>query len=310
MSSSHSVHHKAASSPGGLIGLFLCGLALALAGALALATQRIGPSPRGALLGLTTFLALGLLAFLLWWTWGCFNLRYSLEPEALVIRWASNRYILPYTGLDKPRLGGPPLPPRGLRWPGYAVGRIPDAEGGSSGGPVFSLATRPPAEQVLLSTPVGGFAISPANPAIFMSDLETRRKLAAAAGDLATLPRVQRRGPAGQGLWGDPLALRALVVGLLLNVLAFTWIAWQYPGLPERVALRYRYDPGFGLTLPGAPQPVGTVWRLPMLSLALLLVNATGAALIHRRIRMGANLLLIGAAIVQAGLVFILTRLG
>jgi hypothetical protein len=101
-----------------------------------------------------------------------------------------------------------------------------------------------------------------------------------------------------------------LVVGLLLNLLAFTWIAWQYPGLPERVALRYRYDPGFGLTLPGAPQPVGTVWRLPMLSLAMLLINAAAAALIHKRIRMGANLLLIGAAIVQAGLVFILTRLG
>ncbi|HQZ72172.1 MAG TPA: PH domain-containing protein [Anaerolineae bacterium] len=307
MSSSHSVHHKAASSPGGLIGFLLCGLALALAGALALAAQRAGPSPRGALLGLTTVLALSLLAFLLWWSWGYFNLRYSLEPDALVIRWASNRYILPYAGLDKPQLGGPRQPPRGLRWPGYAVGRVPDEEGVATGGPVFSLATRPAAEQVLLGTPVGGFAISPTDPATFLSDLETRRKLATGG---STQPRIQRRGLAGLDLWGDSLALRALVVGLLLNLLAFTWIAWQYPGLPERVALRYRYDPGFGLTLPGAPQPVGTVWRLPMLSLAMLLINAAAAALIHKRIRMGANLLLIGAAIVQAGLVFILTRLG
>ena len=307
MSSSHSVHHKAASSPGGLIGFLLCGLALALAGALALAAQRAGPSLRGALLGLTTVLALSLLAFLLWWSWGYFNLRYSLEPDALVIRWASNRYILPYAGLDKPRLGGPRQPPRGLRWPGYAVGRVPDEEGVATGGPVFSLATRPAAEQVLLGTPVGGFAISPTDPATFLSDLETRRKLATGG---STQPRIQRRGLAGLDLWGDSLALRALVVGLLLNLLAFTWIAWQYPGLPERVALRYRYDPGFGLTLPGAPQPVGTVWRLPMLSLAMLLINAAAAALIHKRIRMGANLLLIGAAIVQAGLVFILTRLG
>ena len=307
MSSSHSVHHKAASSPGGLIGFLLCGLALALAGALALAAQRAGPSPRGALLGLTTVLALSLLAFLLWWSWGYFNLRYSLEPDALVIRWASNRYILPYAGLDKPQLGGPRQPPRGLRWPGYAVGRVPDEEGVATGGPVFSLATRPAAEQVLLGTPVGGFAISPTDPATFLSDLETRRKLATGG---STQPRIQRRGLAGLDLWGDSLALRALVVGLLLNLLAFTWIAWQYPGLPERVALRYRYDPGFGLTLPGAPKPVGTVWRLPMLSLAMLLINAAAAALIHKRIRMGANLLLIGAAIVQAGLVFILTRLG
>ena len=307
MSSSHSVHHKAASSPGGLIGFLLCGLALALAGALALAAQRAGPSPRGALLGLTTVLALSLLAFLLWWSWGYFNLRYSLEPDALVIRWASNRYILPYAGLDKPQLGGPRQPPRGLRWPGYAVGRVPDEEGVATGGPVFSLATRPAAEQVLLGTPVGGFAISPTDPATFLSDLETRRKLATGG---STQPRIQRRGLAGLDLWGDSLALRALVVGLLLNLLAFTWIAWQYPGLPERVALRYRYDPGFGLTLPGAPQPVGTVWRLPMLSLAMLLINAAAAALIHKRIRMGANLLLIGAAIVHAGLVFILTRLG
>ena len=307
MSSKHSVHHKAASSLGGLIGLLLCALVAALASGLTPAALRAGPSPRGALLGLTTAVVLGFLAFLLWWSWGYFNLRYSLEPEALVIRWASNRYVLPYAGLDKPRRGGPSLPPRGLRWPGYAVGRIPDTDEDPVVGPIFSLATRPAAEQVLLGTPVGGFAISPSDPSTFISDLEARRKLAVGG---SALPFVQRRGLAGISLWTDSLALRALVVGLLLNLLAFIWIAWQYPGLPAAVALRYHYDPVFGLTLPGALQPADTIWRLPMLSLALLLFNVAAAALIHKRIRMGAHLLLIGSALVQAGLVLILTRLG
>lgn len=307
MSSRHTVHHRAASSPGGLIGIVACGLSAAVVIGLVLAALRAGPSPRGVLLALTTVAALALLCFLLWWSWGYFNLRYSLEPDALVIRWASNRYILPYAGLHRPRPGGPTQSPRGLRWPGYFVGRVADADLAVDGGPVFSLATRSAPEQVFLGTPVGGFAISPTDPATFISDLEARRKLATGG---ATAPRIERRGLTGLALWSDALALRALVVGLLLNLLAFAWIAWQYPGLPEQVALRYRYDPGFGLTLPGSPQPADTVWRLPMLSLALLLLNAAMAALIHKRIRMGANLLLIGAAIVQAGLVLILTRLG
>jgi membrane protein YdbS with pleckstrin-like domain len=307
MSSRHTVHHRAATSPGGLIGILACGLTAAVVVGLVLAALRAGPSPRGVLLALTTVAAVALLCFLLWWSWGYFNLRYSLEPDALVIRWASNRYILPYSGLQKPRRGGPAQSPRGIRWPGYFVGRVGGGAAPADGEPVFSLATRPAPEQVLVGTPVGGFAISPADPTTFIGDLETRRKLAAGG---AIAPRIERRGLTGLALWSDALAMRALVVGLLLNLLAFAWIAWQYPALPEQVALRYRYDPGFGLTLPGSPQPADTVWRLPMLSLALLLLNAAVAALIHKRVRMGANLLLIGSAIVQAGLVLILTRLG
>ena len=40
MSSKHSVHHKAASSLGGLIGLLLCALVAALASGLTLAARR------------------------------------------------------------------------------------------------------------------------------------------------------------------------------------------------------------------------------------------------------------------------------
>ena len=47
-----------------------------------------------------------------------------------------------------------------------------------------------------------------ATSATFLSDLETRRKLATGG---STQPRIQRRGLAGLDLWGDSLALRALV---------------------------------------------------------------------------------------------------
>lgn len=302
----HSVHHRAAPSAGGLLGLALSALAAGLAAALVLATLRQGPSPRGALLGLLTLAALVLCGFLVWWTWAFFRLRYSLEPEALVIRWGSLRYVLPYGGLGRARRGGGGSP-SGLRWPGYYVGPVQEAEGAAEEAGGYCLATRPPEEQLLLPTPSGAFCISPADPDRFLQDLEARRRLAEGGPD--TWPRVQRVGLAGLDLWTDGLALRALVVGLLLNLLAFTWIAWQYPHLDPTIALRLHYDPLWGLTLPGAPQPSSTVWRLPLLGLALLCFNALTAALLHRRVRLGANLLLIGAAIVQAGLVLILTRL-
>lgn len=308
----HSVHHRAAPSAGGWLGLGFSLLALGLCAALVLATLQQGPSPRGALLSLVALAAFGLSAFLLWWTWAYFRLRYSLEPEALVIRWGSLRYHLPYGGLGTPRRGVVTAAPAaegaraGLRWPGYYIGGAGDGDAAAGIPDTYCLASRPPEEQILLPLAGGAFGISPADPDRFLQDLEARRRLAALPD---TGPRVQRTGLAGLDLWTDGLALRALVVGLLLNLLAFLWIAWQYPQLEPMIALRLHYDPVWGLTLPGAAQPSSTVWRLPLLGLALLVFNALVAALLHRRVRLGANLLLIGAAIVQAGLVLILTRL-
>jgi hypothetical protein len=252
-------------------------------------------------------IALGMLAIaavLAWWTWGYFNLRYSLDPDALVIRWAASRYVLPYASIagHGPVDDAPAGRRRGLSWPGYVVGRRADGPGVR-----LSLATRPASEQLLIRAEGAELAISPAQPELFVQDLQNRRRLAGATGQA---PRMERGGLAALSLWDDPMALRALAVGLMLNLLASGWIAWQYPGLPEQVALRYRYDPEVGLTLRGLLQPLATVWRLPLLSLAVLVLDLMMAALIHSRIRLGANLLLLGGAIVQAGLVLMLTRLG
>lgn len=308
----HSVHHRASPSAGGWLGLVLALLAAGLCAALVLATLRQGPSPRGALLGLVALAALGLMGFLLWWTWAYFSIRYSLEPEALVIRWGSLRFHLPYGGLGSPRRGATSVAAAGalgrLRWPGYYIGGAGDGDAAAGIPDTYCLATRPPEEQIILPIAGAAFGISPADPDRFLQDLEARRRLAEGLPDDG--PRVQRTGLAGLELWTDGLALRALVVGLMLNLLAFLWIAWQYPQLESMIALRLQYDPVWGLTLPGAAQPSSTIWRLPLLGLALLGFNALLAALLHRRVRLGANLLLIGAAIVQVGLVLILTRLG
>lgn len=308
----HSVHHRPAPSAGGWLGLGLAALAAGLGAALVMATLGQGPSPRGALLGLVTLADLGLMGFLFWWTWAYFTLRYSLEPEALVIRWGSLRFHLPYGSLGSPRRGvnsaAAAATRGGLRWPGYYIGSAGDGDAAAGIPDTYCLATRPPEGQLLLPIAGAAFGISPADPDRFLQDLEARRRLAEGLPDDG--PRVQRTGLAGLELWTDGLALRALVVGLMLNLLAFLWIAWQYPQLESMIALRLHYDPVWGLTLPGAAQPSSTIWRLPLLGLALLGFNALLAALLHRRVRLGANLLLIGAAIVQVGLVLILTRLG
>ncbi len=297
---------EASPSRGRWIGLGLCLGALALLGALIWAMRLAGPSPRGALLGLAALSVLPLLLLLAYWTWGYFSLRYELSRDGLIIRWAASRQVLPMAeirGLSAGRAYAAPL--RGLRWPGHQVGRtyIDTEEGGRQ---TLAYATLPPEEQLLVITSSLVYAISPAEPKAFAAELERRRAMGVAR---HWEQGTERPRWARLSIWSDPLALRALAVALILNALAFAWIAWQTPSLPERVVVQYRYDAALDAIVRGPAQPLATVWRLPMISLAALFLDIVLAALVHTRARLGANLLLIGATLVQVALLIVLTRL-
>src|SRR5215212_9140201 len=157
-------------SVAGLVGLVLVTGLLGIAGLLGwaalqrLATQYDLPVFLYALLAGLAGAAALLLAYHLCSYW---SLRYTLDRNALVIRWGGLRQVIPLARIgqavalaDLPPAERPPSP-RGLRWPGLWVGTARPA----TGAPVLSYATAPPARQVLLVTPTVRYTISPATPA-------------------------------------------------------------------------------------------------------------------------------------------------
>lgn len=297
---------EAAPSRGGWIGLGLSLASLAALSGLVLAIRALGPGPRSALLGLLALAVLPLILLLVYWTWGFFSLRYRVGRDGLIIRWAASRQVVPMAEILSVEAGRPfAAPLRGLRWPGHLIGRtlVEDAAGPQV---TLAYATAPAEAQLLVVTRSLAYAISPADPAAFVAELERRRAMGPAQ---AWTQHTERPGWASLSLWSDPLALRALAVAVMLNALAFAFIAWQYPSLPERVVVQYRFDAALGATVRGPAQPLDTVWLLPFISLAALLLDIGLAAAVHARARLGANLLLIGATLVQIALLIVLTRL-
>lgn len=300
---------RASPSRGGWIGLgAVTGLG-ALAWFLVSWIRRLGPSPRSALLGLLVLLLLILLVLMAYWTWGYFNLRYRLSRDGLAIRWGAGRQIVPMSEILRLSAGRPFIAPvRGLRWPGYVLGRTliaGEAEGEAQ--VVLAYATQPPEGQLLVHTRSLTYAISPEDPAGFIEDFKRRRGL----GPVQDLTQhTERPRWASLSIWSDPTALRALLTAFLLNALAFAFIAWQYPELPEQVVVQYQFDAQRGFSYPGSAQPLATVWRLPFISLAGFLLNGALAAGLHPRSRLAANMLLMGSAVVTIALILVLTRLG
>jgi hypothetical protein len=298
---------RAAPSRGGWIGLgFVAAGLLVLAGILSLMRSG-GLGPRTAVLGVSAAALLPFLLLIAYWTWGFFSLRYEIGRDGLVLRWAASRQVIPMQEITRLMAGRAYATPlRGLHWPGHWVGRsqVEDVEGSLR--ETLAYATQPPEDQLLVMTHSLAYAISPADPEAFVADFKRRRSLGPAQ---QLVQHTVRPAWARLGIWSDPLALRALAVALTLSVLAFAWIAWQYPSLPERVVVQYRYDPALGATVQGPSQPLATVWLLPLIGLAALIVDLVLAAAVHARARLGANLLLIGASIMQILLLIVLTRL-
>jgi hypothetical protein len=232
-------------------------------------------------------------AFLAYHLYGYWSLRYLLDRNALIIRWAGLRQVIPLERIrqavavaDLPPADRPPRL-RGLRWPGLWIGTTRPADRP----PVLSYASAPPARQVLLVTPTLHYTISPAAPADFLADLAQRQALGPTQ-DLAQ--GTEPAGLAGHPLLSDRVALGLVIGGLLLNLALFGYLAFMYPHLPDVIALHWNTQ--------GDPDRIGhpdELLRLPLIALALWGADLLGAALVHRRERLAALFLYAGAAVVQ-----------
>ena len=234
--------------------------------------------------------ALPLVAFLAYAYYGLAKLAYRVERNGVQIRWGAVVdlvprdeivEIVPFAALSK-RLGD------GWGWPGYRIGDV-QVEGL---GRVRLYTTRPPEQSLAVRTRNRTYIISPANVEGFLADYRTRRKL----GPIVHWTEGRRLpGLLNLSIWRDRLAGELALLGLVLNLALFGYLAARYPGLPPRLTLSY--------DLQGMADRIGgrsELLALPALGLAMLVVNAALAVWLHRKERVLALLLLSNGPVVQA----------
>lgn len=200
-------------------------------------------------LGLVLFLSAPTIALLLYWTMALERARYRVTADSLQIAWGPLRHELPLSDVqlvEETSAEATQLQSfRGLRWPGYLLGRgqLDDAHRL----PVTFFATRPPPGALLLTSSGEWYGLSPQEPGAFREALTTA---------LSRLPQDVARSPDKQNgwlawsVWRDRLARILLMAAPLLNALHFAVLAGIFPTLPGEVPLRMD---GAGLILLSGP---------------------------------------------------------
>ncbi|MCX2727486.1 DUF1648 domain-containing protein [Thermomicrobium sp. 4228-Ro] len=309
---------RAAPSAGGLIGL---GLFLALGATAVLAGLGLVGLTRSSLPPLALWLvflvcggATALVGYLLF---AYFSIGYDITDDSIRIRWANRIEEIP---VDRLSYAGPAAPLLGsVRhawqpfWPGYYVGWIR-----APFGRVRVVATQPTSRQLLLSTDTRHWAISPAQPVLFLEHIATvRRRQArgtaqpeiagreqlAAAGWTAAFPTVGDVASAGMvrerprvlrpAFLRDRVAVGLLVVSgaLLLGLVGYLIV--RYETLPETLVLHWNAS--------GLPDRIGTrrdLWLLPFVALIVTVANVALALLAEQLEAFAARLILGGTVIV------------
>ncbi|MCL6429829.1 MAG: PH domain-containing protein [Anaerolineae bacterium] len=233
--------------------------------------------------------ALVLTLFVAYSLCGLASLAYRIERNGIIIRWAAGEEVVPMPEIvaveplraASRRLAG------GIGWPGCRFG-----QGRLEGVGRVQLYATQASRALLIRTRERSYVITPANVDGFMSDYHTRRLL----GPIARW-KAGKRVPAvlDPSIRHDRLAGWLGLAGLLVNLGLFGFVAARYPQLAPRIVLSF--DPR------GLADRIGAsteVFLLPGIGLAILLVNAILAALVHRRERILALLLLCNTLVVQA----------
>lgn len=298
---------KPAPSRGAWIGLAMTAAALVACALLLVLVRATAAGPRRAVLIATLLLALPLTLRLAYWVWGLLSMRYVLGRDGLIIQWAASRQVVPMAAITHVLAGRAyDAPLVGMRWPGHEVGRTTLSDDDGVRRDALVYATTSPEDQLVVLTASLAYAISPADPQAFVDDFRLRHRL----GPTAAWEQHTDRSPLARlSLLADRPALGLLALAAGLNVLAFLWLTWHYPALPEQIALRLRFDPALGLPTANPLSPTASAWNLPLIGLAVLAANGALAAAGHSRARFAALLLGTGAVLVQLAVGVVLFRL-
>ena len=239
-----------------------------------------------------------LLLHLLYRTWGAFTLEYWVDRNAVTIRWANLRQIIPLPAIQQIVTGGAQDSEHQSwrHWPAPQVRRAyaPALDR------VILFATRPLDDCLLLDTGDAVFALSPLAQSAFLDAVQSRfqmgvaQPLAMEQRSTATLTPLLGPGRVGPVLLGLGMAGALLLFGILML---------RFPELPNPLPIRYTRD-----GLPDMVRDKELLFRLPMIGLSAWLVNgASGLLMMARKQPVGAYLLWGGTIVVQ-GFLFLALR--
>jgi hypothetical protein len=260
---------------------------------LALRIARRMPDLISLLFGLLCLLTVPLLAALGYSLYGLLTLTYDVNRDRVLIRWAASEQVVPMGRITRIVEGsqlGRPVRWRGIRWPGYMIGRGEPA--GASARPFLSFATGSLSRQLLLVTPSLGYGISPLDRQGFLSALALRRQM----GTLEDLAQEARHPQClGWSFWRDWILWCLALTSALANGAQLAYLCWRYASLPLMLPLHF--DPL------GQVDRTGTraeLFRLPLIGLLVLVANGIFSGVAHSRQRAASRLLLGGTLLVQA----------
>jgi hypothetical protein len=281
---------KARSSVGGWVGIGLMVIVLVTVGML---VTLLFSSPINLLsfcLGLLALASAVVLVVLAYWTYGYYTLYYTLDRDALRIRWTGFETTVPVSDIrgviagetDK---GGTWLP--FLRWPGYCIGRgrVRDI------GEVMYYTAGTNEYQLLVRTDTVSYMISPADPEGFQQALELRQFLGPVH---EVAPQVTASRMLGRPFWTDGLVHRLGGVALMLNLGLLAYLCAIYPNLTPVLPVHFdAFDQVNRIA------PAIAVFFLPAIGALSLLLNGLVGYLIHSRHRLATLLLWGGTSAVQ-----------
>lgn len=229
------------------------------------------------------------LLHLLYRTWGAFTLEYWVDRNAITIRWANLRQVVPLPEIRQVIQGSEvTVTPSAWRyWPAPYVRTT--AQGPSS---MMLFATQPLPNCLLLDTDGMIFAISPADEQGFVDALQTRYRL----GPSQSMVVEQLRSSVLERLFGPGRVGPALLsVGLVGVLLLFGVLMVRFPELPNPLPVRF--------TSAGLPELVrdkDVLFRIPVIGLLAWTINGLwGVLMAWRRQPVGAYLLWSGTIVVQ-----------
>ncbi|MCB0184644.1 MAG: hypothetical protein KDE31_10280 [Caldilineaceae bacterium] len=248
------------------------------------------------LLILLILLTVPLFIHFLYRTWGAFTLEYWLDRNAVTIRWANVRQVIPLHEIQQ--IGqGSELVVEEQSWRFWPAPYVRPLKAIST--PMTLFATQPLAQCLLLETSAMTFVISPEAEEDFLIALQERYRMGASQPATieqlrtTTLERIVGPGQTG------PILLGAGLLGVLL---LFGILMIQFPDLPNPLPVRYTRD-----GLPDLVQDKDLLFRLPLIGLFAWIVNGLwGMLMAWRRQPIGAYLLWSGTIVVQAFLLMAL----
>ena len=233
--------------------------------------------------------SLPVLAHLLYRTWIAFTLEYWVDRNSLTVRWANVRIVTPLAAIQRIVLDEP-LPQVGgaWQWPAPAVRTLATVDGI----PLHLCANHASGQCLYVDTDDAMYALTPADAPGFVAALQERYQMGEAG---VVAAGYSRRLWLDRWLPADRLGAWLLGGGLIGVLLIFGALMISFPDLADVLTVRYNSE-----GLPVEIREKSVLFRLPVISLLVWVVNAfAGILLTAQRQVVGAYMLWAGAIVVD-----------